>query len=57
MLAMSEVSSTAGKAACEIERTYQAADRMRAGENARVKQQTLWAIIIGAASMVAGGAP
>ena len=57
MLAMSEVSSTAGKAACEIERTYQAADRMRAGENARVKQQTLWAIIIGAAAaMVAGGA-
>lgn len=57
MLAMSEVSSTAGKAACEIERTYQAADRMRAGEQARVKQQTLWAIIIGAAAaMAAGGA-
>ncbi|MFY4730695.1 hypothetical protein [Nitrospira sp. BLG_2] len=57
MLAMSEVSSTAGKAACEIERTYQAADRLRAGEQARVKQQTLWAIIIGAAAaMAAGGA-
>lgn len=57
MLAMSEVSSTAAKAACEIERTYQAADRMRAGEQARVKQQTLWAIIIGAAAaMAAGGA-
>ncbi len=57
MLGMSEVSSTSGKAACEIERTYQAADRMRAGEHARVKQQTLWAIIIGAAAaMAAGGA-
>lgn len=57
MLAMSEVSSTAGKAACEIERTYQAADRMRGGEQARIKQQTLWAIIIGAAAaMAAGGA-
>ena len=57
MLAMSEVSSTAAKAACEIERTYQAADRMRSGEQARVKQQTLWAIVIGAAAaMAAGGA-
>jgi hypothetical protein len=57
MLAMSEVSSTAAKAACEIERTYQAADRLRVGEHARVKQQTLWALIIGAAAaMAAGGA-
>ena len=57
MLAMSEVSSTAAKTACEIERTYQAADRMRVSEQARIKQQTLWAIIIGAAAaMVAGGA-
>jgi hypothetical protein len=55
VLAMSEVSSTAGKAACEIERTYQAADRLRAGEQARVKQQTLWAIIIGAAAAMAAG--
>ncbi len=55
ILAMLEVSSTVAKTSCEIERTFQVVDRLRTAETARVKQQTLWAIVIGAAAAVATG--
>ncbi|MDR4479561.1 MAG: hypothetical protein R3B37_07445 [Nitrospira sp.] len=55
MLAMLEVSSAVAKTSCEIERTFQVVDRLRTADTARVKQQTLWAIVIGAAAAVATG--
>ena len=54
-LAMLEVSSAVAKATCEIERTQQVVDRLRTAESARVRQQTLWAIVVGAAAAVASG--
>ena len=55
LLAMIAVSSTAAHVSCEIERTYQVADRLKNSEQARIKQQTLWAVIIGGAAAVASG--
>ena len=55
LLAMIAVSSTAAQVSCEIERTYQVADRLKNAEQARIKQQTLWAVIIGGAAAVASG--
>jgi hypothetical protein len=55
LLAMIAVSSTAAHVSCEIERTYQVADRLKNSEQARIKQQTLLAVIIGGAAAVASG--
>jgi hypothetical protein len=55
LLALIAVSSTTAHVSCEIERTYEVADRMKNAENARVKQQTLWAVILGAGAAVASG--
>jgi hypothetical protein len=55
LLAMIAVSSTAAHVSCEIERTYQVADRLKNSEQARIKQQTLLAVIIGAGAAVASG--
>lgn len=55
LLSMIAVSSTAAHVSCEIERTYQVANRFKNSEQARIKQQTLWAIIIGAGAAVASG--
>lgn len=55
LLAMIAVSSSAAHVSCEIERTYQVADRLKNSEQARIKQQTLWAVIIGGAAAVASG--
>lgn len=55
LLAMIAVSSTAAHVSCEIERTYQVADRLKNSEQARIKQQTLWAVVIGGAAAVASG--
>lgn len=55
LLAMIAVSSTAAHVSCEIERTYQVADRLKNSEQARIKQQTLLAVIIGAGAAIASG--
>ena len=55
LLAIIAVSSTTAHVSCEIERTYEVADRLKNAETARVKQQTLWAVIIGAGAAVASG--
>jgi hypothetical protein len=55
MLALIAVSSTAAQVSCEIERTYQVADRLKNAEQARVRQQTLLAVILGAGAAVASG--
>ena len=55
LLALIAVSSTVAHVSCEIERTYEVADRLKNAENARVKQQTLWAVIIGAGAAIASG--
>lgn len=56
LLALIAVSSTAAHVSCEIERTFQVADRLKNSEQARTKQQTLLAVIIGAgAAVVSGG--
>lgn len=55
LLAMIAVSSTAAHVSCEIERTYQVADRLKNSEVARTKQQTLLAVIIGAGAAIASG--
>ncbi|MCE3224194.1 MAG: hypothetical protein K0S58_2374, partial [Nitrospira sp.] len=55
LLAMIAVSSTAAHVGCEIERTYQVADRLKNSEQARIKQQTLLAVIIGAGAAIASG--
>jgi hypothetical protein len=55
LLSMIAVSSTTAHVSCEIERTYELADRLKNAETARVKQQTLWAVIIGAGAAIASG--
>jgi hypothetical protein len=55
LLALIAVSSTTAHVSCEIERTYEVADRLKNAENARVKQQTLLAVIIGAGAAIASG--
>ncbi|MGH7258849.1 MAG: hypothetical protein ACREIM_10760 [Nitrospiraceae bacterium] len=55
LLSMIAMSSTAAHISCEIERTYQVADRLKNSEQARIKQQTLLAVIIGAGAAVASG--
>ena len=55
LLALIAVSSTTAHVSCEIERTYEVADRLKNAENARVKQQTLAAVIIGAGAAIASG--
>ncbi len=55
LLSMIAISSTAAHISCEIERTYQVADRLKNSEQARIKQQTLLAVIIGAGAAVASG--
>ncbi len=55
LLALIAVSSTVAQVSCEIERTYEVADRLKNAETARVKQQTLWAVIIGAGAAIATG--
>lgn len=55
LLALIAVSSTVAQVSCEIERTYEVADRLKNAENARVKQQTLLAVIIGAGAAIASG--
>ncbi|HET6674360.1 MAG TPA: hypothetical protein VFG71_03425 [Nitrospiraceae bacterium] len=55
LLALIAVSSTVAHVSCEIERTYEVADRLKNAENARVKQQTLLAVIIGAGAAIASG--
>ncbi len=55
LLALIAVSSTAAHISCEIERTYQVADRLKNSDQARIKQQTLTAVIIGAGAAIASG--
>lgn len=55
LLALIAVSSTTAHVSCEIERTYEVADRLKNAEHARVKQQTLLAVIIGAGAAIASG--
>jgi hypothetical protein len=55
LLGLIAVSSTTAHVSCEIERTYEVADRLKNAETARVKQQTLWAVIIGAGAAIASG--
>jgi len=55
-LAILEVSSVTAHAICERDRTQQLADRLREAEGARVKQQTLWAVIFGGVAGIATGA-
>ena len=55
LLALIAVSSTTAHVSCEIERTYEVADRLKNSESARVKQQTLWAVILGAGAAIASG--
>lgn len=55
ILAMLEVSSAVAKTSCEIERSTQVIDKLREGEHAQIRQQTLIAIVVGAAAAVASG--
>ena len=54
-LAMLEVSSTVAKTTCEIERSSEVVDRLRVAEDAKIRQQTLLAIIIGAGTAATTG--
>lgn len=54
-LAMLEVSSAVAKTSCEIERSSQVVDRLRVREDAQIRRQTLFAIVVGAAAAVASG--
>jgi hypothetical protein len=55
LLALIAVSSIVAHVSCEIERIYEVADRLKNAENARVKQRTLLAVIIGAGAAIATG--
>jgi hypothetical protein len=54
-LANLEVSGSAAQAGCEEERTHQLADRLQKAEGARIKQQTILAVVIGALTNIATG--
>lgn len=54
-LAMLEVSSAVAKTSCEIERSSQVVDRLRVRDDAQIRRQTLFAIVVGAAAAVASG--
>ena len=54
-LANLEVSGSAAQAGCEEERAHQLADRLQKAEGARIRQQTLLAVLIGGLTNIATG--
>ncbi|MGQ0811896.1 MAG: hypothetical protein ACT4OO_11830 [Nitrospiraceae bacterium] len=56
MLAGSEVDSIAAQAGCEEERAHQLADRLQKAQGARIRQQTLIAVVIGGLTNIVTGA-